>query len=95
MSRITWFNPPYSKNVVTRIGQKFLRLMTGIFLWAPNSTKYLIGAQSRSATAASLIWSLLLSPTAPVYVWQDVRAMTNLGAATVESLTVAPSKGSA
>ena len=23
---ITWFNPPYSKNVVTRIGQKFLRL---------------------------------------------------------------------
>ena len=25
--RVTWFNPPYSKNVATRIGQKFLKLM--------------------------------------------------------------------
>ena len=25
--RVTWFNPPYSKNVLTRIGQKFLKLI--------------------------------------------------------------------
>ena len=25
--RITWFNPPYSKNVITRVGQKFLKLI--------------------------------------------------------------------
>ena len=23
----TWFNPPYSKNVITRVGQKFLKLI--------------------------------------------------------------------
>ena len=25
--RVTWFNPPYSKNVITRVGQKFLKLI--------------------------------------------------------------------
>ena len=25
--RITWFNPPFSKNVITRVGQKFLKLI--------------------------------------------------------------------
>ena len=25
--KVTWFNPPYSKNVVTRVGQKFLKLI--------------------------------------------------------------------
>ena len=25
--RVTWFNPPYSKSVVTRVGQKFLKLV--------------------------------------------------------------------
>ena len=48
-----------------------------------------------SATAARLIWALLLSAKMPVYVGQDMRAMTNLGAATVESLVVAPSMESA
>ena len=25
--KVTWFNPPYSKNVVTRVGQRFLKLI--------------------------------------------------------------------
>ena len=25
--KVTWFNPPYSKNVVTRVGQKFLKVI--------------------------------------------------------------------
>ena len=25
--RITWFNPPYSNNEITRVGQKFLKLI--------------------------------------------------------------------
>ena len=25
--RVTWFNPPYSKNIITRVGQKFLKLI--------------------------------------------------------------------
>ena len=25
--KVTWFNPPYSKNVITRVGQKFLKLI--------------------------------------------------------------------
>ena len=26
--RITWFNPPYSQNVKTKVGEKFLALLT-------------------------------------------------------------------
>ena len=25
--RVTWFNPQYSKNIITRLGQKFLKLI--------------------------------------------------------------------
>ena len=25
--RVTWFNPPFSKNVITRVGQKFLKFI--------------------------------------------------------------------
>ena len=28
---ITWFNPPYNKNVITKIGHKFLHLITKHF----------------------------------------------------------------
>ena len=31
LRKITWFNPPYSKNIKTRIGQKFLRLINKHF----------------------------------------------------------------
>ena len=30
--RITWFNPPYSKNIKTTIGQQFLRLIDRHFV---------------------------------------------------------------
>ena len=39
MRRITLFNPPYSKNVVTRIGQKFIRLIDRHFFVGPELHK--------------------------------------------------------
>ena len=43
--RITWYNPLYNKNVKTKIGEKFLRLVTNISQEAASSTKSSIGAQ--------------------------------------------------
>jgi hypothetical protein len=49
---ITWYNPPFSKNVATNIGQTFLEIIDEEFTAAISYTRYSIEIPSKLATAA-------------------------------------------
>ena len=49
---ITWFNPPYNKNVITKIGHKFLHLISKHFLSSTNSTRFSTTTPLKSVIAA-------------------------------------------
>ena len=44
---IIWFNPPYSANVVTKVGKHFLSLLDNIFHRTTSSIKYLTEISQR------------------------------------------------
>ena len=73
--RITWFNPPYSKNTITRVGQKFLKLIDKHF--PVGSKLHVHKVFNRSTIKVSYctvvcpIWEVLLSNTVPVCVEQS------------------------
>ena len=62
--KIIWYNPPYSKNVSTDVGQTFLKIIDEEFpADHPDYTKYSTVIQSRSATAVCQTLSRLSMDT--------------------------------
>ena len=90
MRSITWFNPPYTNNMKTRIGQQFLRLIDRHFLAASNLHKIFNRSTVKSATVACPIWAILLSAIMTLYMVWNTGTITNSDAATAETLTAAP-----
>ena len=85
--KVTWFNPPYSKNVITRVGQKFLKLIDKHFPVGSKLRKVFNRNTVMVSYSCMPSMGSIIKQHNPVYAEQSGRATASLGAVTAASLS--------